>query len=111
MAFNAKDFMGSVLPQGGARTGLFRLNIPSGFPTLGDQLNNAQDVNVTCQAAQIPSGTIEPIEVAYMGRMFKLAGGRTFDVWPTTILVDEDYKSRQFLERWMDEINGGRCNC
>ena len=110
MAFKVSDFMGSVLPGGGARTGLFKLNIPATFPDVEDFFNSPEDVNMACQAASIPSGTIEPIEVAYMGRMFKLAGGRTFDEWPTTILVDEDYKSRHFIERWMDEINGNSTN-
>ena len=110
MAFDIKNFSSEVLPGGGARTGLFRISVPNSFNSISHIGDGSHKFEVSCQAASIPAGTIEPVEVAYFGRMFKLPGGRTFDEWATTILVDEDYKSRQFIESWMDQINGNVTN-
>jgi hypothetical protein len=59
-----------------------------------------------CKAAQIPGSTIGVVEVPFRGRMFKIAGDRTFEPWTTTILADTSDAVRDLLEQWSDHING-----
>ena len=85
--FNINNFQKS-LPQGGARPSLFQEEIT---PPVSTGVRVAEDLKFTTQAATIPAGTIDPIEVNYFGRIFKIPGGRTFEDWTTTVLNREDY--------------------
>ena len=102
MAFNVNNFR-NALPKGGARPSLFKVVIPLP-PSIGG--GSMERISLNTQAASIPSGTIEPVEVFYFGRPFKLPGGRTFEDWTTTVINDEDFAVRHVVEEWMDAING-----
>ena len=110
MAFNISTFASKALPQGGARAGLFKISIPKPAALTGHKLTT-EKFALSAQASTIPPGTIEAAEVSYFGRVFKLPGGRTFDEWTTTVLIDEDYVTRDFIEQWMDRINGNTTKC
>ena len=110
MAFNIQQFT-SGLSGGGARAGLFEveMNIPQSLVTnSGTRVKDK--FRFSCSATTIPPGTIEVSEVSYMGRLFKLPGGRVFDEWVTTVLNDEDFLIRDSIEQWMDELNGNTTN-
>ena len=107
MAFDINSFQ-NALPKGGARPSLFRVSIP--VPGDVGGVNMTRKMGFTTQAATIPAGTIDPIEVNYFGRIFKLPGGRTFEDWTTTVLNDEDYSVRSAIEKWQDNINGNITN-
>ena len=109
MAFNVNNFR-SALPGGGARANLFEVRIPSppGLDGLPDDAS--RKVRLLCQTASIPTGTIEQTELNYFGRVYKIAGTRTFEDWETTILNDEDFAIRIWMEKWMDKINGNTSN-
>lgn len=62
------------------------------------------------KAAQIPASTVGVIEIPYMGRMFKVAGDRTFAEWTITIMNDESFKHRNAMERWSNAINAHEGN-
>jgi hypothetical protein len=134
MAFNINSFQ-NALPKGGARPSLFKVDIPLpdglALPSFGAKADaivatatgsagigvdvkpanmSSERMSLTTQAATIPAGTIDPIEVNYFGRIFKLPGGRTFEDWTTTVLNDEDYSVRSVIEGWMDKINGNVTN-
>jgi hypothetical protein len=99
MPFKINDMI-TNLKGGGARPTLFQVEITSPFdPGLRDILP------FMAQATTIPSSTITPIEVPYFGRKIKLAGDRTFDTWSVSILNDEDFQVRQYMERWHNFIN------
>ena len=104
--FNVNNFQKS-LPQGGARPSLFQVEIT---PPVSTGVQVAEHIKFTTQAATIPAGTIDPIEVNYFGRIFKIPGGRTFEDWTTTVLNREDYSVRGAIEKWMDNINGNVTN-
>ena len=98
------------LAGGGARPNLFEVEIPS-FP---GQLQSfwgtgaGQEVETfkfLCKAAALPASNIAPIDVPFRGRILKVAGDRTFDVWTVTVINDEDFKLRTGFERWMNAIN------
>lgn len=95
-----------ALPKGGARPSLFEIegHIP------GTAEVAARAMRFTTQATTIPAGTIDPIEVSYFGRIYKLPGGRTFEDWNTTVLNREDFLVRAAIEAWMDNINGNATN-
>ena len=108
MAFNISNFK-DALPLGGSRAGLFRIYIP--VPDfLKGHGGSAEKFSLSAQASTIPPGTIEVTEIAYFGRTFKLPGARTFDEWSTTVMIDEDFATRDFIEQWMDRINGNTTN-
>jgi hypothetical protein len=44
-----------------------------------------------CKSAALPASNIAPIDVPFRGRIFKVAGDRTFDTWTITIINDEDF--------------------
>tara|TARA_Y100000593_G_scaffold93907_1_gene190561 strand:+ start:23313 stop:23954 length:642 start_codon:yes stop_codon:yes gene_type:complete len=109
MAFNISNFK-DALPLGGARAGLFKIYVPSPGFLEGHGKETSSRFALSAQASTIPAGTIEAAEVSYFGRIFKLPGGRVFDEWATTVMIDEDYVTRDFIEQWMDRINGNTTN-
>ena len=94
------DFKGK-LTGGGARPNLFEVTIPklpTGITWDGDTFR------YMCKAASLPASTIANIDVPFRGRIFKVAGDRTVDVWSITVINDEDFKLRNSFEEWMDRI-------
>lgn len=98
------------LAGGGARPNLFEVDIPA-FPgelsglwaTAAGQ--EAETFKFLCKAAALPASNIASIDVPFRGRILKVAGDRTFDVWTVTIINDEDFKLRTAFERWMNAIS------
>tara|TARA_Y100000401_G_scaffold117395_1_gene126009 strand:- start:1181 stop:1765 length:585 start_codon:yes stop_codon:yes gene_type:complete len=109
MPFEIKNFT-SNLSGGGARAGLFEVEINTPSIVTNSATRVQDKFKFTCSATTIPPGTIEVAEVSYMGRLFKLPGGRVFDEWTTTVLNDEDFLVRDSIEQWMDELNGNSTN-
>ena len=94
------DFKGKLVG-GGARPNLFEVTIPAlpeGIAWDGDTFR------YMCKAASMPASTIANIDVPFRGRIFKVAGDRTVDVWSITVINDEDFKLRNAFEEWMDRI-------
>jgi hypothetical protein len=100
MANTIQDFK-STLRGGGARPNLFEVlltNIPGGGEF------SSKDFGILCKAAALPASNIGSIDVPFRGRIFKVAGDRTFDTWSVTVINDEDFKIRSSMERWMQYI-------
>ena len=92
----------STLLGGGARPNLFEVELttlPSGIQW------DAEVFRYLCKAAALPASNIAQIDVPFRGRIFKVAGDRTFDVWQITVINDEDFKIRTAFEEWMDLIS------
>ena len=92
---------------GGARPSLYFVQImpPSGLSgNVG--VDGANFISFMAQTASIPAGTIGMIEVPYMGRKVKMAGDRTYEDWNTTIVNDEGFTVRNYVEAWQELING-----
>ena len=93
----------STLKGGGARPNLFEVMIEN-LPT-GVRLGQDNDTfSILCKAAAIPASNIAPIDVPFRGRIFKVAGDRTFDTWTVTVINDEDFAIRNGMETWMQLI-------
>ena len=58
-----------------------------------------------CKAAALPASNLAQIDVPFRGRILKVAGDRTFDVWQITVINDEDFKIRTAFESWMGLIS------
>ena len=102
---NIDDFK-AKLKGGGARPNLFKATI--NFPAYAQG-----DVEITsfmCKAAQLPGSVMGIVEVPFRGRLLKIAGDRTFEIWSPTILNDTDFKVRNAMERWMNGINAHSAN-
>ena len=99
------DFKTS-LKGGGARPNLFEVAIT--LPTnaaaaTGGQLP-AEEFRMLCKAANLPGSTVASIDVPFRGRIFKVAGDRTFDPWSITVINDNDFAIRKVMEDWMQHI-------
>jgi len=82
--------------QHGARSNLFRLDIPAKL---------SADTKFFVKAAQIPGKTINKIEMKYLNNIIPIAGETaTFQDWSITVVNDIDYGIRKQLEAWMDSI-------
>jgi hypothetical protein len=55
-----------------------------------------------CKTAALPASNVSPIDIPFRGRILKVAGDRTFDVWTVTVINDEDFKLRTAFEQ-LDE--------
>ena len=115
MAFSIGDFR-QALQYGGARANLFKVIIPvpqglglGGHTGTGDS-SSSYKFGLSAKATTIPPSTIEPVEVPFYGRTFRVPGGRTFDDWETTVTNDEDFRVRDWMEQWSDAINGHSTN-
>lgn len=92
----------SALIGGGARPNLFEVELT----TLPAGINwDADNFRYMCKAAALPASTIASIDVPFRGRIFKVAGDRTFDVWTVTVINDEGFVLRNAFEQWMDVIS------
>ena len=92
----------STLLGGGARPNLFEVELttlPTGITW------DAEVFRYLCKAAALPASNIAQIDVPIRGRIFKVAGDRTFDVWQITVIIDEDFNIRTAFEEWMAQIS------
>ena len=97
---NIADFKGKLVG-GGARPNLFEVQMAR----LPDGISWDADVfQFMCKAATLPASTIANIDVPFRGRIFKVAGDRTVDVWSITVINDEDFRLRNAFEEWMYRI-------
>jgi hypothetical protein len=99
MANSIQDFK-SALIGGGARPNLFEVTIPS-TPAA---VNLTENFPILCKAAALPASNIASIDVPFRGRIFKVAGDRTFDTWTVTVINDQDFLIRDAMEAWMQSI-------
>jgi hypothetical protein len=102
MAHQIQDFK-STLIGGGARPNLFQVDI-TGFPGSDEENFDAEDFSILCKAAQLPASNVASIDVPFRGRIFKVAGDRTFDEWTVTVINDNNFVIRSAMERWMQKI-------
>ena len=97
------------LQYGGARPALFDLTfyIPGQFGggTRMAGVNGLLNTTFQCNVSAIPPLTVTPIEKQYFGRTVKIPGDIVFGDLSTTIINAEDYKIRNAIEVWMDNIN------
>ena len=79
MAHSIQDFK-AALKGGGARANLFEVNLtlPSGISRATGYSDN--NFSLLCKAAALPASNIASVDVPFRGRIFKVAGERTFDV-------------------------------
>ena len=106
MSFDISKFRSAGLKSSGARPNLFEATITKA-PVNG--LTDAE-FRLLCKIASIPTSTIGVIEVPYFGRNVKIPGNRTFDNLSVTVINDEDFKIRNAIEQWMNNLNSHQSN-
>jgi hypothetical protein len=92
----------SALIGGGARPNLFEVELttlPAGISW------DADNFRYMCKAAALPASNIASIDIPFRGRIFKVAGDRTFDTWTVTVINDEGFILRDAFEEWMQVIS------
>jgi len=104
MALGSIDQFKARLTGGGARANLFQVNMNNPRGGLGVDID-ADLSSFLCEAASLPASSLGTIAVPYRGRVLKMAGDRTFDVWTVTIINDVEFKLRNAFERWMSAIS------
>ena len=94
----------SKLTGGGARPNLFEVILS--FPTeAAPDPITLDKARFLVKAAALPASNVAPIDVPFRGRIFKVAGDRTFDSWTVTVINDEDFSIRSAMEGWMQFIS------
>ena len=96
----------SRLKGGGTRANLFEVQMA--FPDyldVSDENETLNDIPFMIKAAEIPASNIGNIPVPFRGRILPIAGDRTFDPWPVTIINDTNFRLRDVMEKWSDSIN------
>ena len=106
MAVLGVDDFKSKLRGGGARPNLFQVTI--NYPGFAN--GDPELTSFLVEAAELPGSTFGQIIVPFRGRQLKMAGGRTFAEWTTTIINDTDFAIRDAIERWMNGINAHSAN-
>jgi len=106
MAILGVDDFKAKLRGGGARPNLFKATI--NFPAYAN--GDVELTSFLCEAAQLPGSIMTQIDVPFRGRILKIAGDRTFDVWTPVIINDTDFAIRNAMERWMNGINAHQAN-
>jgi hypothetical protein len=102
---NIQEFKNNLVG-GGARSNLFRVN--GTFPAAAVAaagINPSASIQFMCRAAQIPEATLGVVEVPFQGRIFKLAGDRSFQPWAITVYNDTNFSLRKAFEAWHNQIN------
>lgn len=91
----------SALIGGGARPNLFEVELttlPNGIAW------DADNFRFMCKSAALPAQNVASIDVPFRGRIFKVAGDRTIDVWTVTVINDEGFVLRNAFEEWSNLI-------
>ena len=104
MAHSLSDFK-STLTGGGARPNLFQVTLT--MPTINGYTKPSEfdkELKMLCKAANLPASNIASIDVPFRGRIFKVAGDRTFDTWQITVINDTSFNLRTGMEEWMQYI-------
>ena len=104
MTVNTRRTIGqfkSRLAGGGARPNLFEVELTD-TAVKGGGGWDMEKFSFLCKAASLPAQTITAIDVPFRGRIFKVAGDRTVDVWTVTVINDEDFIFRNAFEKWID---------
>ena len=97
----------SKLAGGAARPNLFEVEIPASPPSWREigTMKLERSSTFMAKAAALPASNVAQIEIPFRGRVLKVAGDRTFDVWTVTIINDEDFKIRTAMEQWMNMLS------
>lgn len=105
MAHSIQDFK-SALKGGGARANLFEviLTLPTAVSDKKATGYSDNNFSILCKAAALPASTLASVDVPFRGRIFKVAGERTFEPWTVTIINDEDFAIRRTMEIWSQLI-------
>lgn len=99
---NINDFK-AKLAGGGARANQFKVTMP--FPGYSQVGGEIEDLAFLCTTTSIPAMNVADVPVNFRGRPIYIAGDRSFDTWPITVLNDTDFKLRNAFERWQNGIN------
>lgn len=100
----------SKLIGGGARANLFEVNVT--FPAAvnlaiqgdGTGTFDSDNFRFLCKSAALPASNVSSIDVPFRGRILKVAGDRTFDVWTVTVINDENFSHRRAFEAWAQNV-------
>jgi hypothetical protein len=93
------------LAGGGARPNLFEVSIPRMPQGVTWDGQAQRTFNFLCDATSMPASTVDPINVPFRGRILKVAGDRTIDIWSVTVINDEDFIIRTAFEQWANLIS------
>ena len=104
MAFDINEIK-SQLQFDGARQNLFMVQFLN-------PANSIADIKAPflITASELPESHLGTIQVPYFGRMIKLAGDRSYQPWPITVINDEDFLIKNAMEDWSAKINSPEGN-
>lgn len=93
---------------GGARPNRYQVVLD--FPKGVGSTETSRKIGFTCKATAIPSSNMGVIDLPFMGRQIKVPGDKTWDDWNVTVLIDNDFATRDVFEAWHNKILGFQSN-
>ncbi len=103
MAFSVADFRAKVRDL--AKSYMFECEII--FPV---SIGSSDVINMLAQSTSIPGRNIEAVEAQFMSQQYRLAGAVTYDDWPVTFRVDDNYEIYKKFRAWSELIKGTDTN-
>jgi len=104
MPFNVSTFRSSLVTDG-ARAALFEVVLTPPAGIVGLMPNLTGQVAFKARATSLPGDAVSSIDVNYFGRAIKVAGTRSFPDWSITVINDEDFMIKNYMEIWQSGIN------
>lgn len=80
---------------------------PNRFEVILSRVGNLQ---FYAKGTDVPSQSIDAMDVAYQGRIIKMPGDRPNPDWTITVYGQESYAIYTQFERWLAEMNGPETN-
>jgi hypothetical protein len=94
------DQFRAQLVGGGARASQFQVMLTFPSWVQAEYPSVAVNSSFLIKAATLPASNIQPIDVAFRGRMAKIAGERVFENWNVVVINDNNFLIRNALEFW-----------
>jgi hypothetical protein len=101
--FNISNFKTRIAKDGGLSRGVFfncQISHPNPNFPFTDDLHS-----LLCKAANLPSATLDPIELKYFTRSVKVPGSRQFAPVTLTFYNTQSYSVRNIFLKWLSVFN------
>lgn len=102
------DFLNALSVAGVARA--HKWTVIVSFPSSIATTSTIEKISLLARSTTTPASTLGDLGVRFEGRNIPIAGDRTYEDFPLTILGTNDYLARDAFESWSELINGNESN-
>ncbi len=96
-------FISDVNQKGLAKASTFEVLITRGT---GGDTTIEKDMTMRIESTDFPGRSLSTVESNYTGVPYKLVSGATFAEIPISIILSENFREKEYLEKWQDASVG-----